>query len=105
MQLVCNLYGYFIGDQCCDARIFNYSDIRIYRRSNWIIGTYCSGYFPINSVHSFPDYALEVSRGAVKNVKGICYRDVAYALFCTVFQNKQLLTIIINGGKIKQKTA
>ena len=66
MQLVCNLYGYFIGDQCCDARIFNYSDIRIYRRSNWIIGTYCSGYFPINSVHSLFDYALEVPGGAVK---------------------------------------
>ena len=65
MQLVCNLYGYFIGDQCCDARIFNYSDIRIYRRSNWIIGTYCSGYFPINSVHSLFDYALEVPGGAV----------------------------------------
>ena len=65
---VCNWYVtcYFIGDQCCDARIFNYSDIRIYRRSNWIIGTYCSGYFPINSVHSLFDYALEVPGGAVR---------------------------------------
>ena len=61
---VCNWY--VIGDQCCDARIFNYSDIRIYRRSNWIIGTYCSGYFPINSVHSLFDYALEVPGGAVR---------------------------------------
>ena len=66
MQLVCYLHGNFTGDQCSYICIFNYSDIRIYRRSNWIIGTYCSGYFPVNSVYSLFDYALEVSRGAVK---------------------------------------
>ena len=43
-----------------------FSIIPIYRRSNWIIGTYCSGYFPINSVHSLFDYALEVPGGAVR---------------------------------------
>ena len=66
MQLVCNLHGYFIGDQCSYICIFDYSNIRIYRRSNWIIGTHRSGYFPVNSIHSFLNYALEVPGGAVK---------------------------------------
>ena len=66
---VCNWYVtcmvISLAISVADARIFNYSYIRIYRRSNWIIGTYCSGYFPVNSVHSLFDYALEVPGGAV----------------------------------------
>ena len=37
--------------------------------ANWIpIRSYCSGYFPVNSVHSLLDYALEVPGGAVKSL-------------------------------------
>ena len=67
MQLVCNLHGYFIGNRGCDVCIFDNSDyLGIIVTAVGAIGTCCSGYFPVNSVHSLFDYALEVPGGAVR---------------------------------------
>ena len=66
MQLVCNLYGYFIVNRGCDVCIFDNSITWNYCHGSWSYCTCCSGYFPVNSVDSLFDYALEVPGGAVK---------------------------------------